>query len=155
MVIHQILFISQFQIELFRTIQDNEGHHLTHNFRPIQPLGDRDVYFIRSLANNDKNFGQKSILEEPSQDLNKDNSENNDHLIIKNSTSAEQNDGGINGQNSLETVEQKEVDHLRQETTTIHPKKFTKLGKNEANPDRPKFWMLLLLTCSLIIDSQL
>lgn len=33
------------QLEKFRALQDAHGHHLTHNFRPIQPLGDRVVLF--------------------------------------------------------------------------------------------------------------
>lgn len=32
------------QIDVFRSLRDEEGHKLTHNFRPIQPLGDRVVW---------------------------------------------------------------------------------------------------------------
>lgn len=34
-----------FQLEKFRALQDSHGQSLTHNFRPIQPLGDRVVLF--------------------------------------------------------------------------------------------------------------
>lgn len=33
------------QLEKFRALQDSHGQTLTHNFRPIQPLGDRVVLF--------------------------------------------------------------------------------------------------------------
>lgn len=39
------LFVFHFQIDVFRTIRDEEGNRLTHNFRPIQPLGDRVVFY--------------------------------------------------------------------------------------------------------------
>lgn len=35
-----------FQIDVFRSIRDDDGNQLTHNFRPIQPLGDRVVFYV-------------------------------------------------------------------------------------------------------------
>lgn len=42
---------------------------MTHNFRPIQPLGDRDVYFITSFNYHDKDLSQDDRMEDPPQDL--------------------------------------------------------------------------------------
>ncbi|XP_055610790.1 carbonic anhydrase 7-like [Uranotaenia lowii] len=39
------IMLSHAQIEAFRALEDEEGHPLTHNFRSIQPLGDRVVLF--------------------------------------------------------------------------------------------------------------
>lgn len=38
---------------MFRDLLDEDGHILTHNFRPIQPLGDRIVLF--NIKDNDDN----------------------------------------------------------------------------------------------------
>jgi carbonic anhydrase len=38
-------FLFVFQLELFRALLDEEGNPLTHNFRPVQPLGDRIVLY--------------------------------------------------------------------------------------------------------------
>lgn len=38
---------------MFRDLLDEEGHILTHNFRPIQPLGDRIILF--NIIDNDDN----------------------------------------------------------------------------------------------------
>ncbi len=38
---------------MFRDLLDEDGHILTHNFRPIQPLGDRIVQF--NIIDNDDN----------------------------------------------------------------------------------------------------
>lgn len=40
---HSLCYL--FQLAKFRALQDSHGHTLTHNFRPIQPLGDRVVLF--------------------------------------------------------------------------------------------------------------
>lgn len=39
------ILLSHAQVQAFRALQDEEGHPLTHNFRPVQPLGDRVVLF--------------------------------------------------------------------------------------------------------------
>lgn len=39
------ILLSHKQIEAFRALEDEEGHPLTHNFRPVQPLGDRVVLY--------------------------------------------------------------------------------------------------------------
>lgn len=38
---------------MFRDLLDEDGHILTHNFRPIQPLGDRIILF--NIIDNDDN----------------------------------------------------------------------------------------------------
>lgn len=42
---------------------------MTHNFRPIQPLGDRDVYFITSMRYPEKDLGNDVRIEDPPQEL--------------------------------------------------------------------------------------
>lgn len=45
--------LSHRQIQMFRDLLDEDGHILTHNFRPIQPLGDRIVLFnLKDLDDN-------------------------------------------------------------------------------------------------------
>lgn len=51
------MFHSQLQIEAFRALEDEEGHPLTHNFRPIQPLGDRVVLFNTDEIIKDVDLG--------------------------------------------------------------------------------------------------
>lgn len=107
------------------------------------------------MTNEDNIFEQESTLNEPLQDLSRENSESNKNIFIKNTTFTEPDDSGFSEQNSLETAEQEELDHVRPETTTSRPIKFDKLGKNRANREHPKLWMLLLLTYQLIIDRKL
>ncbi|XP_053999315.1 carbonic anhydrase 7-like [Hylaeus anthracinus] len=45
------LSISHEQLEVFRGIQSSEGANLTHNFRPVQPLNDRTIYY-NSISGN-------------------------------------------------------------------------------------------------------
>lgn len=37
------MFLASFQLDAFRQVQGSDGKSLTHNFRPVQPLGDREV----------------------------------------------------------------------------------------------------------------
>lgn len=37
------LLNSDLQIESFRELENEEGEALTHNFRPVQPVGDRTI----------------------------------------------------------------------------------------------------------------
>uniref|UniRef100_A0A182IYA9 carbonic anhydrase n=1 Tax=Anopheles atroparvus TaxID=41427 RepID=A0A182IYA9_ANOAO len=39
------ILLSHAQVQAFRALKDEDGHPLTHNFRPVQPLGDRVVLF--------------------------------------------------------------------------------------------------------------
>ncbi|XP_052861455.1 carbonic anhydrase 7 [Anopheles cruzii] len=39
------ILLSHAQVQAFRALEDEEGHPLTHNFRPVQPLGDRVVLY--------------------------------------------------------------------------------------------------------------
>ncbi|XP_055530002.1 carbonic anhydrase 7 [Wyeomyia smithii] len=51
------ILLSHAQIEAFRALEDDEGHPLTHNFRPIQPLGDRVVMFNTDEIVKDVDLG--------------------------------------------------------------------------------------------------
>uniref|UniRef100_A0A336KUN5 carbonic anhydrase n=1 Tax=Culicoides sonorensis TaxID=179676 RepID=A0A336KUN5_CULSO len=39
------IYLSHNQLEKFRHLKDDHHHPLTHNFRPVQPLGDRIIWF--------------------------------------------------------------------------------------------------------------
>ncbi|XP_058795348.1 carbonic anhydrase 2-like isoform X2 [Phymastichus coffea] len=54
------LYLSHAQLAAFRNISSSEGHKLTHNFRPVQPLSDRLVYH---------NLPRRLTGEKPSSDL--------------------------------------------------------------------------------------
>lgn len=45
-----------FQLETFRSLYDSHGHLLTHNFRPIQPVGDRTVWYVSKDAESELKF---------------------------------------------------------------------------------------------------
>ena len=44
--VHKLILISfhSYQLEYFRALKDHEGNLLSHNFRPVQPIGDRIVW---------------------------------------------------------------------------------------------------------------
>ncbi|CRL06421.1 CLUMA_CG019616, isoform A [Clunio marinus] len=49
--------ISHDQLESFRQLEDLEGNSLSHNFRPVQPIGDRIVWFTSDrISENDPNL---------------------------------------------------------------------------------------------------
>lgn len=123
-------FLSIFQIEVFRTIRDEEGHQLTHNFRPIQPLGDRDVYFITSSYDGILENDQTHLVE-PSQDL--DSKLTNTPAKQKQLT--EDTDATINDNidNDIDSAIQADQAHndVEAETSTVHHRrKFGKLGSD-------------------------
>lgn len=41
--------ISMDQLERFKTVADEEGHALTHNYRHIQPLNSRALIYVKSV----------------------------------------------------------------------------------------------------------
>lgn len=57
--------LSHEQLPAFRNVRTSDGNKLTHNFRPVQPLADRLVYYnflnveddVRSTKNRPKNGG--------------------------------------------------------------------------------------------------
>uniref|UniRef100_A0A182QLY7 carbonic anhydrase n=1 Tax=Anopheles farauti TaxID=69004 RepID=A0A182QLY7_9DIPT len=53
------ILLSHAQVQAFRALEDEEGHPLTHNFRPVQPIGDRVVLF-----NTDEMIKQVELDEE-------------------------------------------------------------------------------------------
>ncbi|XP_062540665.1 carbonic anhydrase 2 isoform X2 [Armigeres subalbatus] len=56
------ILLSHSQIEAFRALDDEEGHPLTHNFRPIQPLGDRVVLYNTDEIVKDVDLGEGGEL---------------------------------------------------------------------------------------------
>lgn len=40
------------KLEHFRSLEDEDGNALNHNFRPVQPLGDRIVLYTSPLNND-------------------------------------------------------------------------------------------------------
>ncbi|XP_011505437.1 PREDICTED: carbonic anhydrase 2 [Ceratosolen solmsi marchali] len=58
------LYLSHLQIAAFRNIRGFEGHKLTHNFRPVQPLSDRRV--LHNLPNKKFNTKSEAIQISPS-----------------------------------------------------------------------------------------
>lgn len=42
-----------FQLEHFRALMDHDGNLLSHNFRPVQPIGDRIVWLTSDKYSND------------------------------------------------------------------------------------------------------
>lgn len=136
------------QIEVFRTIHDNEGHRLTHNFRPIQPLGDRDVYFVSSLNYPGKELDQDRMLE-PSQ-----------HLDGPNAL-AKQNIGSVESRadESVETDRAPIVHHpgdsneLELETTTQHDRHFSKVANGRAAQIESRIVWAPLVSCGLFLLS--
>jgi len=48
------VLLSHNQLEVFRRLRDHHNHTMTHNFRPVQPLGDREVWFNLAMEEYDK-----------------------------------------------------------------------------------------------------
>lgn len=62
-----------FQIEQFRALKNEEGHALKHNFRPIQPIGDRIVLYNIEESEVDESINENELPEEVSiTDIKKD-----------------------------------------------------------------------------------
>jgi carbonic anhydrase len=51
-VFEQSIPISLDQAERFKTVFDDEGQQLTHNYRHIQPLNSRALVYVRSTTDN-------------------------------------------------------------------------------------------------------
>lgn len=47
------LFFVTFQLERFRSLEDPEGNTLSHNFREVQSIGDRIVWFTSDTFSHD------------------------------------------------------------------------------------------------------
>lgn len=119
---------------MFRTIQDSEGHHLTHNVRPIQPLGNRDVYFVTSF--NDENDSP----------VNSKDASKSKFLETNTRSNGDYNDNSNNNVQSIHmTVDQEHsIDTI--ETTTVYQKKLSKLGRNKSISVSFTNFLLLLST---------
>lgn len=139
------------QIELFRTIHDEDGHSLTHNFRPTQPVGDRAVYFVESQKSmNDDGFGEDTRLEEPSQDI--DIEHKHDRLTQDAPTMQEHSINNADQSNRMAADQEPNGNALDSvETTTARHRKFPKLGKSNANQSFYPISMLNLLLVGLSV----
>lgn len=52
--------IPSFQLDKFRSLEDSDGNTLSHNFRPVQPIGDRIVWQTSDkFTNDDDNIHDK------------------------------------------------------------------------------------------------
>jgi Eukaryotic-type carbonic anhydrase len=49
-----IQFLIASQLSRFRSLEDEEGQTLSHNFRPVQPIGDRVVWFTSGKFEEDE-----------------------------------------------------------------------------------------------------
>lgn len=56
-------------MEAFRSIYDSHGHLLTHNFRPVQDLGERTVFYVSTEHENDSEFKFISSSPRPQSDI--------------------------------------------------------------------------------------
>lgn len=127
-VVRLIVFF--FQIEVFRTIQDGDGHRLTHNFRPTQPIGDRDVYFVTSMSYPEKDLNQDNQLEDPPQDLDSLGTSTASINPTQHIDQPQMDDS------NNEIAFSHNLDHsneLKVETTTPHTRKLFDFSKNDAS----------------------
>lgn len=111
---------------------------MTHNFRPIQPLGDRDVYYVTSF-DEDNQLKDDSRLDDPIQDLTQTNSNIKPSIWEYTTIQTINNDNEID-QNPI--FEQNHNDLV--DTTTIGHRKFNKSSKNSANYcHMSTFWLII------------
>lgn len=141
------------QIEVFRTIQDNDGHHLTHNFRPTQPLGGRDVYFVTSSdGDTDENeiFGKNDVrLEDPPQDLAQTISNYRQSILMESTTFRTINNGDELDQKPVHELDQNDIVET---TTVIDHNKFHKPRRNIASDRRTStLWLIICFHCIVSI----
>lgn len=137
------------KIELFRTIQDNEGHHLTHNFRPIQPLGDRDVYLITTLDDTDNIFGKDDTrIDEPPQNLDHLNSEYKQSTLTESTTYNTIDNNDSNGLNEHPIPEQQQNDI--ETTPTSHRRPFHRPKGNGANHISQANFYIVIGFCTML-----
>lgn len=116
---------------------------MTHNFRPIQPTGDRDVFFVTSSPlENDEDL-EKGDLEEPPQEL--ELSHSDEKQTTGTVSTALDEDDEID---SHVLAHKEESNDLTVETTTISHKKSHKSRKNSANN-------AIKSTCWLVVGASL
>ncbi|CAO1306383.1 unnamed protein product [Diamesa hyperborea] len=62
--------LSHDQIENFRSLEDNEGNIMNHNFRPIQPINDRIVWFnSNDFELNDNTIEENNLSNDKDNDV--------------------------------------------------------------------------------------
>ncbi|XP_050074930.1 carbonic anhydrase 7 isoform X1 [Anopheles maculipalpis] len=59
------ILLSHAQVQAFRALENEEGHPLTHNFRPVQPLGDRVVLYNTDEMIKEVDLDEEHPPEEP------------------------------------------------------------------------------------------
>lgn len=116
---------------------------MTHNFRPIQPTGDRDVFFVTSSPLKNDEALEKGGLEEPPQELELSNSDRKQTTSTV-TTALDDNDEI----DSHVLAHREESNDLTVETTTISHKKSHKSRKNSANN-------AIKSTCWLVVGASL
>lgn len=129
------------QIQSFRTIQDSEGHHLTHNVRPIQPLGNRDVYFVTQFS------GKNELPVREHSQASNSKVDNKSKFFDTNTRSS----GDLNENNDAQSIHMnvdQELGVNSVETTTVNQKKYSKFGRNKSINTSFSFFLLLLSTLS-------
>lgn len=100
---------------------------MTHNFRPIQPTGDREVYFVTSSS--DIVSGKEDApLEEPLQQLDQSNSIAKQEIMSTTTISAT-ND---NIDNQIDSHAMNEQERNEVEATTIAQNQSQKASENHA-----------------------
>lgn len=126
-----IIFLCNFhfQIDVFRSIRDDEGNQLTHNFRPIQPLGDRVVIYVPPSSEtnmpNSNLDGLYPAMIEPPQTIDLNSPVNHDKF------QGEPDDGTPDGVD--EDIRKIEQDLNAVDTDTPSHPKNTKKHKNNGS----------------------
>lgn len=141
---------------MFRTIRDREGHQLTHNFRPIQPLGDRIVFHVSPDHVLDENALDRPALFEPPQGIDESASRAQHDKLQGGPHDPEQ-------QSPADAIDQQAGDPadrdsnaLDDEAAPAHPKNTKMKGKKSAsNQMRVASELLLALTGISLLCNRL
>ncbi|XP_053677397.1 carbonic anhydrase 7 [Anopheles nili] len=76
------ILLSHAQVQAFRALEDEEGHPLTHNFRPVQPLGDRVVLYNTDEMIKQIDLDEEAPTEHEGIDTNKIDGPKSDEAVI-------------------------------------------------------------------------
>ncbi|XP_053666644.1 carbonic anhydrase 7 [Anopheles marshallii] len=75
------ILLSHAQVQAFRALENEEGHPLTHNFRPVQPLGDRVVLYNTDELIKEVDLEKEHPIEPEGVDTNKIDTPKSDEAI--------------------------------------------------------------------------
>uniref|UniRef100_A0A182WJ26 carbonic anhydrase n=1 Tax=Anopheles minimus TaxID=112268 RepID=A0A182WJ26_9DIPT len=75
------ILLSHAQVQAFRALENEEGHPLTHNFRPVQPLGDRVVLYNTDELIKEVDLDEEHPVEPEGVDTNKIDTPKSDETI--------------------------------------------------------------------------